>query len=500
MSRHVLTTVNHSIGTLTPGQQYLRLPFLYQTRTLHQVLRLQHQEHGDIVANSLHTKEAVYEPLGRPLLDQQSQLSDTGQTEYQPVRSVPLDQPRRRAETPVVKKYVPWRERRRRPKRNPLEIQDIFPYDTTETTQHVGRRPAFRRALDSPAISYYYDPSTEAAEADGSPIRPKRLSSLTTSEAESFQRLLSSMNMPSLSSSQIPSVFTESSPASETTQTSSVESLDAIFSEIAALPRWEIDAEAQQAEATPSKKKKDENDITKLRRIERSMGFTENVAALWTILEEEVFTLIAPLLSALNAKKRGRPKKGETPAESSLTLPKKALATASRVYPPLLTLALRLFLQRFQSPQPALLLYQRVKSMGPISYALGASTDLYNLLLYLQWHFYKDFRAISALREEMEDAGVEPDSRTVRLLAEMVRRGDVMARGMERRGKLILDMLGWKEGLLGLKAWLEEMRELERLKAKEPRALERNVKVRERRRRAAARAARKERVYDPMLR
>lgn len=89
--------------------------------------------------------------------------------------------------------------------------------------------------------------------------------------------------------------------------------------------------------------------------------------------------------------------------------------------------ALRIFRREFPASPYALHLLPTIKRLGPISYVLGASSSLYNELLYLNWTQYTDLHGMADLLLEMGNQGVETDNITHSLLSSVSR---------ERRMKL----------------------------------------------------------------
>jgi Mtf2 family len=79
----------------------------------------------------------------------------------------------------------------------------------------------------------------------------------------------------------------------------------------------------------------------------------------------------------------------------------------SRLYPAELLLAFRLLKTKFPASPLALALLPQIRSLGPTSYVLGASTEFYNALIELRWDVYSDLKGIDGLLVEMERSGVE---------------------------------------------------------------------------------------------
>ncbi|MCJ1392409.1 hypothetical protein MMC18_005276 [Xylographa bjoerkii] len=81
-------------------------------------------------------------------------------------------------------------------------------------------------------------------------------------------------------------------------------------------------------------------------------------------------------------------------------------------YAPLLLHAIRLLRTRYPTSTYAPALIPHIKRLGPVSYVLGASTELYNETLYLRWVYYQDLHACADLVQEMVEQGVGTDKIT----------------------------------------------------------------------------------------
>lgn len=88
------------------------------------------------------------------------------------------------------------------------------------------------------------------------------------------------------------------------------------------------------------------------------------------------------------------------------------LALVSRLYPATLLLALRLLVKHSPTSPYITALLPEIRSRGPRSYVLGATTAFYNTLLRHQWDVYSDLGAIDTTLAEMQKNGVEFDAGT----------------------------------------------------------------------------------------
>ena len=82
---------------------------------------------------------------------------------------------------------------------------------------------------------------------------------------------------------------------------------------------------------------------------------------------------------------------------------------------------LRLFRRKHPSSSYALRVLATMKDLGPISYVLGVSTDLYNEVLFLQWTQYSDLHGMADTMAEMFNQGIEGNDVTVALFKGIVR-------------------------------------------------------------------------------
>lgn len=170
-----------------------------------------------------------------------------------------------------------------------------------------------------------------------------------------------------------------------------------------------------------------------LDRVETLLRAAATDIELWKVMEKEVFSLPRKLGLVDEVSKNGsRVKKGrkrrdvvedingsEDPAvqEQAHSM---NLAVHGPLYPSHLLLSLRLLDRSFEKPSPLVLnILPRVKSLGLISHALGASTALYNELLRIYWMRYDNFRGVLDLLMELERVGLEVDEETLRIISQI---------------------------------------------------------------------------------
>ena len=176
---------------------------------------------------------------------------------------------------------------------------------------------------------------------------------------------------------------------------------------------------------------------------------TKSDLEIWRVLEKEVFNLITQLdehnklvekasrgqvLDAAKARKaeaEGKDiadvklEKGDlTPKETKLTkltftkaIPANNLfIILKRNYAEYCLCALRLFRQNYPMSSYATHVFATMKERGPISYVLGASSDIYNEVIFLKWTQHSDLHAVADLMEEMLNQGIEGNEVTVALI------------------------------------------------------------------------------------
>lgn len=168
---------------------------------------------------------------------------------------------------------------------------------------------------------------------------------------------------------------------------------------------------------------------------------------IWQILEMEVFKLVGDLNAQIEAREKARKeaeKKTDNPEPDDTKSKKKkkirpknrpnvkkatqetvALPTntlyfiLSTNYSDYLLSALRLLRRHHPTSSYALYLFPTIKRLGPISYVLGASTGLYNEILFLRWTQYSDLHGMADLLQEMLDQGIEVNGVTNMLLGRL---------------------------------------------------------------------------------
>lgn len=88
----------------------------------------------------------------------------------------------------------------------------------------------------------------------------------------------------------------------------------------------------------------------------------------------------------------------------------------SPAYPHLLALLIRTFREKYHDPHLALSVFDHARHLSIASYVFGCTTPAYNELIETRWTCFRDLRGVLDALEEMRVNGVEPDSRTAKLV------------------------------------------------------------------------------------
>ena len=190
-------------------------------------------------------------------------------------------------------------------------------------------------------------------------------------------------------------------------------------------------------------------------RITKLLEAANSDVEVWNVLESEVFSKVEQLQQQLSHqekleekpdKKQRKPRKkkgtidGGSGVVSKHDEPQDLKAAASqKAISPLLNetnalptnailtdlqanyayynlMALRIWRRHHSTSTFALQLLPRIKSLGPISYVLGASTSLYNEVFFVKWIHFNDLHGVADLLSEMGNQGIEPNNLTLSFL------------------------------------------------------------------------------------
>ena len=213
-------------------------------------------------------------------------------------------------------------------------------------------------------------------------------------------------------------------------------------------------------------------------RVLQLMGRAQTDRELWEILDREVLGVIRNLdldgvkktiekqVTALSEKEESEatssPPFPTSPTDIAFQ-PHKTPTSDSRDlfanYPAHLYNAAHMLRTNFPSSALPLAILPTIKSVGRSSFALGASTQLYNLLIRTAWFQHASYDYVDELLHDMDNAGVEFDMETLQLLQSIcseykgVRRGEM--------GSVVQAVWGmeyFSDGARRLRRWLDVVR------------------------------------------
>lgn len=301
----------------------------------------------------------------------------------------------------------------------------------------------------------------------------QRKSTITTTERQAFEALFKQYNADRKSKGAVlENVPDDLSDAAEDT-------LDSILD--SAVSKWKMESEGGQSTASgpaPQARRQlmrdqaiiDVEENTSLRKaqkeqfehVEQLMRKATSDVELWNVLEIEVLSVIrrldldAPEDSAKQTEGVVESDEGEAREESNSP---SELDIIGPNYPSFLLIAMRQLRVDFPGSTRGLALLPAIKSLGRGSFALGASTELYNELLAMTWLIYSDFQGIDDLLQEMENGGIDFDANTLDLLDSIRRNALDVQSGRHGEGAgAVLEMDRFKRGLWRLQQWRDAIR------------------------------------------
>jgi len=191
-------------------------------------------------------------------------------------------------------------------------------------------------------------------------------------------------------------------------------------------------------------------------RMEKLLLAASTDVELWDVLEKSILGQIARLDLDKNTALVQRSAAAKTVTDMAEKKQKKVkgallrLAVVGPNYPSLLVTAMRELRVSFPSSHLPFSILPAVKRLGRASYALGASTPLYNELIAATWNTYSDFGRIDELMQEMETGGLEFDAGTLQVLDSIRLEGNRIKNGrygINRRAVWSTDLIqnGWRK-------------------------------------------------------
>ncbi|KAG5944884.1 hypothetical protein E4U59_006637 [Claviceps monticola] len=162
-------------------------------------------------------------------------------------------------------------------------------------------------------------------------------------------------------------------------------------------------------------------------RVDALMKACDTDAALWRVMEAEVFSLPAQLGIVNEPKKKSKGRKSKSAAKTDDPPPaaeatdrKRSMDVHGPLYTHFIDGGLALFDTAFARPSEyAFEILPRVKSLGLPSYVLGVSSPFYTRLARMHWMRFGDAAAALDILQEMSAAGLYADESTHELLVMM---------------------------------------------------------------------------------
>ena len=183
--------------------------------------------------------------------------------------------------------------------------------------------------------------------------------------------------------------------------------------------------------------------IEERERVEALMKSCDTDAALWQVMEKEVFSLpeklgivqglqgkVARGQRDVRTKRQSAKDKRSTTSvnstDSTLTTQQRAdeekriMDVHGPLYPHFISTGLALFDTAFARPSPfAFKILPRVKALGLPSYVLGVSTPFYSQLARMHWNRFGDANSALDVLQEMNSAGLYADDEVSDLLVKI---------------------------------------------------------------------------------
>ena len=157
---------------------------------------------------------------------------------------------------------------------------------------------------------------------------------------------------------------------------------------------------------------------TERERVDALMAGCATDAALWKVMEKEVFSLPERLGITDKVTKRARKtksKKASTPEDE-----KRIMDVHGPLYPHYISYGLSLLETAFTKPSPYIFkVLPRIKELGLPSYVLGVSTPFYARLARIHWERFGDATSALDVIDEMHSTGLYPDEELGEFLAKM---------------------------------------------------------------------------------
>ena len=315
-----------------------------------------------------------------------------------------------------------------------------------------------------------------------------RHTTITGSERAAFEKLHKTFNGPSrpskgLSEHELDQIADEYYEDDDDNDGSST-SIDALFDAVLTTDTSAKNQQARRAKRVPdlatlaegilnpeSAKNKGTSRTAKIRKLQekeraRVKSLLETAKTdkeLWDVLEVEVFGMMRsmeldkedkgsnPSKQSRRRKAKGKP--GQEKATNQDLLPSDPSILFANVPIHLITAA-RILRVNFPASSLPFNIIPTLKSLGRSSYALGATTPLYKILIRAAWIQHHSYSQICALLQDMDNGGIEYDSGIVGILDAILNENKFMKTGRLGQGLQAILALGLiEEGARQLRVW-----------------------------------------------
>lgn len=197
-------------------------------------------------------------------------------------------------------------------------------------------------------------------------------------------------------------------------------------------------------------------------RVEKMMKEANSDVELWSVLENEVFFVIRRMDLDASRNMAGQEEDATKAKEGEVQEEVQSFSELQVIgpnYPSFLLIAMRQFRVDFPGSTLGLALLPAIKRLGRGSFALGASTELYNELLALTWLTYSDFQGLDDLLQEMENGGIDFDTNTLDILDSIKKNAlDVRSGRLGEGAGVVLEMDRFQRGIRRLQKWRDAIR------------------------------------------
>ncbi|KAH7065151.1 hypothetical protein B0J12DRAFT_639260 [Macrophomina phaseolina] len=358
----------------------------------------------------------------------------------------------------------------RTPRRSPARIQTRI--RCLNVASEVATRRVPHRNRKSSEESSSNDVPFEGEQLEAEAFHRQRKSTITANERQTFEKLFKQYT------SKQESPETGLNNISDDLSDSPEDTLDSILDSAIAEVEPETAVHDTSSGLTSRARRKlmerqaivNEEEDTPLRiaqreqfeRVENMMKEAKSDVELWNILETEVLSAVRRMDLDASRSSSGKGQEAQQLVDGQAMegdQPFSEFQVIGPNYPSFLLIAMRQLRVDFPGSTLGLALLPAIKSLGRGSFALGASTELYNELLAMTWLTYSDFQGLDDLLQEMENGGIDFDTNTLDILDSIKKNAlDVRSGRLGEGASAVLDMDRFQRGLRRLQRWRDAIR------------------------------------------